>query len=71
MPPNRRHAALLVLFIILIALAVWTLLPFAASKPNDLGYVSACPFAPWSTGALLSVAAVLWAIRRYLVTRAE
>lgn len=71
MPPNRRHTFLLALVVVLAAAAVGTLLPFAASKPNDLGYVSACPFAPWSTLALLVVAAVIWAIRRYLVTRAE
>ena len=71
MPVQNRYRGLLAIIVILIALAVWTVLPFAASKPNDLGYVSTCPFAPWSTGALLSIAAVLWAIRRYLATRAE
>jgi hypothetical protein len=44
-------------------------LPFSASKTNDLGYFSACPFAPWSTLALLLAAGVLWAIRQYLLTR--
>jgi hypothetical protein len=71
MPPKNRYWGLLVVIAILVILAIWTLLPFAASKPNDLGYVSTCPFAPWSTGALLSIAIVLWAIRQYLATRAE
>jgi hypothetical protein len=61
--------ALLGLALILVALAIWTALPFSASKTNDLGYFSACPFAPWSTLALLLVAGVIWAIRQYLLTR--
>ena len=60
---------LLILIWIFIAAAAITLLPFSASKANDLGYVSACPFAPWSTLALLLVAGLLYAVRQYLVTR--
>jgi hypothetical protein len=71
MSGKTLHTVLLALVGILAVLAVWTLLPFAASKPNDLGYVSACPFAPWSTLALLVIAGLIWAIRKYLVTRAE
>ncbi|HTA71187.1 MAG TPA: hypothetical protein VK776_23035 [Bryobacteraceae bacterium] len=52
-------------------LAVLTLLPFTAPRKNDLSYMSMCPFAPWSTLALLLVAGVIWAIRQYLITRAE
>ena len=59
------------LVVIFAGLAVWTLLPFSAPKANDLGYVSTCPFAPWSSGTLLLVAAVIWAIRKYLITRAD
>jgi hypothetical protein len=62
---------LLALASILVALAIWTALPLGASKTNDLGYFSACPFAPWSTLALLLVAGVLWAIRQYLITRTK
>jgi len=66
---KTRATGLLGLALILVALAIWTALPFSASKTNDLGYSSACPFAPWSTLALLLVAGVLWAIRQYLLTR--
>jgi hypothetical protein len=71
MSKEIRNALLLALVVIFIGLAVWTLLPFSAPKANDLGYVSTCPFAPWSSAALLFIAAVIWAIRKYLVTRAD
>jgi hypothetical protein len=71
MPKEIRNTSLLVLVVIFIGLAVWTLLPFSAPKSNDLGYISTCPFAPWSTAALAVVALVIWAIRRYLITRAD
>jgi len=67
--PNIVLTGLMYLF---AALALWTLLPLPpASRTNDLGYASACPFAPWSTLALLVVAGVIWAVRQYLVTRAD
>jgi hypothetical protein len=47
------------------------MLPFSASKTNDLSYYSLCPFAPWSSLALLFVAGVIWAIRNYLLTRIQ
>ena len=62
---------LLGLAVLFVGLAVLTLLPFTAPRENDLGYLSMCPFAPWSTLALLLVAGVIWAIRQYLVTRAD
>lgn len=71
MSPKTRNTGLLVVMLILIGLAVWTVLPLSAPKANDLGYVSACPFAPWSTLALLVVAGVVWAIRQYFLTRVE
>lgn len=71
MSSKTRNAGMLVVVWILAGLAVWTLLPFSASKPNDLGYVSTCPFAPWSTLALLLVAGVIWAIRQYFVKRGD
>jgi hypothetical protein len=71
MSKDIRTTVLLSLVVIFIGLAVWTLLPFSAPKANDLGYISTCPFAPWSSGALLLVAGVIWAIRKYLVTRAD
>jgi hypothetical protein len=71
MSKDIRNALLLALVIVLVGLAVFTLLPFSAPKANDLGYVSACPFAPWSSLVLLLAAGVVWAIRRYLITRAD
>jgi hypothetical protein len=72
-PVRQKSSAtiLLGLAVLFVGLAVLTLLPFAAPRANDLGYVSMCPFAPWSTLALLLVAGVIWAIRQYLVTRAD
>lgn len=71
MSKDIRNSMLLALVIIFAGLAVWTLLPLSAPKANDLGYVSACPFAPWSSLALLLAAGVVWAIRKYLMTRAD
>jgi len=67
-PSNTILLGLVVLF---VGLAVLTLLPFTAPKENDLGYMSMCPFAPWSTLSLLLVAGLIWAIRQYLITRAD
>jgi len=71
MSNQARNLGLLILIWILAGSAALTLLPLGGPKPNDLGYASACPFAPWSTLALLVVAGLVWAIRQYLVTRAE
>ena len=71
MSDKARIAALLVLMWIFVALSVSTILPLPASKTNDLGYYSLCSFAPWSSLALLFVAGVLWAIRKYLLTRIQ
>ena len=79
MTPEARNRArqkpsstiLLGLAVLFVGLAVLTLLPFTAPRANDLGYMSMCPFAPWSTLALLVVAGVIWAIRQYLMTRAD
>ena len=65
------NTILLGLVVLFVGLAVLTLLPFTAPRANDLGYMSMCPFAPWSTLSLLVVAGVIWAIRQYLVTRAD
>ena len=63
--------ALLMLFWIVVGSAAATLIPISGSKVNDLGYGSACPFAPWSTLSLLVVAGLVWAVRQYLVTRRD
>ncbi len=71
MSAKTRNTLLLILMYLFAGLAVFTLLPVSAPKANDLGYVSACPFAPWSTLALLLVAGVVWAVRAYLLTLPE
>jgi hypothetical protein len=71
MSDKTRIGGLLVLVWIFIVLSASTMLPFSASKTNDLGYYSLCPFAPWSSLALLLVAGVIWAIRKYLLTRIQ
>ncbi len=71
MSDKTRIVGLLVLVWIFVALSVSTMVPYSASKTNDLGYYSLCSFAPWSSLALLSVAGVLWAIRKYLLTRIQ
>jgi hypothetical protein len=65
----NRNRALLVLAYVCIGLAAVTLLPLSGSKVNDLGYGSLCTFVPWSTLTLLLAAAVIGAIRMYLLTR--
>jgi hypothetical protein len=71
MSDKTRISGLLVLSWILVVASVSTMLPFAASTKNDLGYYSLCSFAPWSSLALLFVAGVSWAIRKYLLTRIQ
>jgi hypothetical protein len=68
---SGRNTLLLGLVLLFAALAALTLLPFSAGKQNDIGYYSICSFVPWSTLALLVVAGVIWAIRQYLMTRAD
>jgi hypothetical protein len=65
------NTILLVLIFVLMILALGTLMPFSATRINDLGYRSLCPFAPWSTLSLLLGAGVVWAVRRYLHEEAQ
>lgn len=72
MSAKTRNTLLAVVMYIFAGLAVWTLLPLPpAAKANDFGYAGACPFAPWSTLALLVVAGLIWAVRAYLITLPE
>jgi hypothetical protein len=71
MSDKARIAALQALMWIIVALSASTMLPLSVSRTNDLGYYSLCSFAPWSSLALLFVAGVLWAIRKYLLTRIQ
>ena len=71
MSPKVRDAVFFAVIGILIALAVWTLVPGNTKKVNDLGYHSTCPFVPWSTLALLAGAGVAWMIRQYAFTKED
>ena len=66
MSEQNRTTIFLVLIMLLIGAAVFTLLPSSSSRINDLGYISLCPFAPWSTLSLLLLGGVVWAVRGYL-----
>ena len=56
----------LVLSILFALLAAATLIPHSSPTVSDLGYYTLCPFAPWSTLALLFFATLCWVLRRYL-----
>jgi hypothetical protein len=71
MSKKQIGTGLLVLTIVLAILAIATLVPVAGSKPNDLRYASACPFAPWSTLVLALGAGALWIVRQYILTRVD
>lgn len=67
MSPEFRQHALFALIPLLLLAAAATLIPTASTtRINDLGYVSICPFAPWSALALIGAAGVVWMIRDYL-----
>ncbi len=62
----NRNTSLLVLVAVFLGGAAITVVPHSASRINDLGYNSVCPFAPWSTLALLLLAGLVWVVRQYL-----
>ena len=64
-------AVLLVLAIASAGAGLATLIPASAPHANDLGYMSLCPFAPWSTLILLLLAGVIWVVRGYILTRTD
>lgn len=51
--------------------ALITLVPAQAVLANDLGYLSLCPFAPWSTLILLMVAGICLGLRNYRLSRTK
>jgi hypothetical protein len=56
--------------LLLAAAAVVTLVPFSSGNiRSDLGYLSLCPFAPWSTLTLLAFAGLVWLVRAYVQTQ--
>ena len=53
--------------IVLAVLAAATILPGSPRYVlSDLGYHTFCPFAPWSTLALLGLAGTAWVVRNYI-----
>jgi hypothetical protein len=55
---------LTVLFTLLAILTVW---PMHASKPNILGYYSHCSWVPWSTLILLALAGICCVLRNRII----
>jgi hypothetical protein len=66
MSRKNQSSLLLAITTLLVALAAATLVPYSSSMISDLGYFTLCPFAPWSTLALLLGAGVTWVLRKYI-----
>lgn len=66
MSQQASSTLLLAIAILFAVAAAATLLPYSATMINDLGYRSLCPFAPWSTLALLLGAGATWVLRQYI-----
>ena len=66
MSRQTLNALLLASTIVLLVLAAATLVPTSRPVISDLGYATFCPFAPWSTLALLFFAGLGWVIRRHV-----
>ena len=60
---------LLVGVIVPVVLAAATLIPHSSATISDLGYYTLCPFAPWSTLALLFLAGLCWVLRQYIASQ--
>jgi hypothetical protein len=58
----------LALAAIFLVLAIATLIPVHSPVMSDLGYRSWCPFAPYSTLALLFGAGLCQSLRKHLKT---
>jgi hypothetical protein len=64
-----RQTVSSILLILAAALALaglGTLIPWHSKMISDLGYYTLCPFAPYSTGALLLLAALAWGVRSHI-----
>lgn len=66
---KKAYTWSLVVTVILTLLAVLTVWPMQASKPNGLGYYSHCSWAPWSTLILLLGAGIMCIIRNRLLKK--
>ncbi len=65
---RQTLSTILKVFAILMALgAIATAVPWpSALTISDLGYRTLCPFAPWSTITLLTLAGLGWVVRRHI-----
>jgi hypothetical protein len=71
MPKQKLLNVLLAVAVLIVLTAVATLVPFSSGNiKSDLGYLSLCPFAPWSTLTLLAFAGLVWLVRAYVKTQA-
>ena len=52
--------------LILAILGIATAIPYPSKMISDLGYYTFCPFAPYSTGALLLLAGLAWIVRKHV-----
>lgn len=66
MPRQTLIALTLAAAGLLVVLAAVTLVPVSIGPINDLGYHSLCPFAPYSSLALLVPAGIALLLRYYL-----
>ncbi|HEY1760067.1 MAG TPA: hypothetical protein VGG72_32140 [Bryobacteraceae bacterium] len=70
MPKQKLLNVLFAVAALIAAMALATLVPFSSGNiKSDLGYMSLCPFAPWSTLTLLAFAGLVWLFRAYLKTQ--
>jgi hypothetical protein len=69
-PKQKLLNVLFAIAVLIAAMAAATLVPFSSGNiRSDLGYMSLCPFAPWSTLTLLAFTALVWVVRAYVKTQ--
>jgi hypothetical protein len=64
-----RQTVSLILLLLAAALALAglaTVIPWQGKMVSDLGYYTFCPFAPYSTGAMLILAWLAWTVRKHM-----
>ncbi len=53
---SKLYAIAVIVMLVPTVMTVW---PAEASKPNRLGYMSMCSFAPWSTLSMIAITLLL------------
>ena len=53
---SKLYAIAVIVMLVPTVMTVW---PAEASKPNRLGYMSMCSFAPWSTLGMIGITVLL------------